>query len=79
MTDVKKLAVSVNGACEILGCGVTTLYSLMGDGEIDHFKIGRATRIPVTSLEEYIRRRVEIARAVGFTKPKRLAHTADLT
>lgn len=56
------LAVSPKEACTVLGCGLTTLYQLMGSDELESFKIGRATRITTDSLRAYVTRQIEEAR-----------------
>jgi excisionase family DNA binding protein len=45
-------------AAHLLGVGRTTLYGLLGRGELSSFTIGRARRIPVTSLERFIGERL---------------------
>lgn len=53
-----KLLLDVNEAAAMLGCGKTTFYQLLTQGEIPLIKIGRLTRIPVTELTEYVNRKV---------------------
>ena len=52
------LAVSVDGACSALNCGKDVVYQLINSGEIDSFILGRAHRITVESVRNYIARRV---------------------
>ena len=49
-----KRNLTVGEACEYLGCGKTTLYSLLDGQLIKAHYIGRGTRILTSSLDEYI-------------------------
>lgn len=40
---------------QFVGLSRTTLWKLIGDGEIEHRKVGRAVRISRESLEAYMR------------------------
>ena len=39
---------------QLVGLSRTTLWKLLGDGEVEHRKIGRAVRINRESLEAYM-------------------------
>jgi excisionase family DNA binding protein len=52
--EKRKLLVSPQEAAEMLGINRSTLYQLLMRGDIVSFKIGRARRIPVKALEEWI-------------------------
>jgi excisionase family DNA binding protein len=52
------IAVTVADACERLSCSRTTLYHLLDLGELRSFKIGRSRRVLMSSINEYIKRRV---------------------
>ncbi len=41
---------------QLVGLSRTTLWKLIGWGEIEHRRVGRAVRISRESLEEYMRR-----------------------
>jgi len=41
-------------AGRLLGLGRTTMYELIGAGEIEVVHIGRAARIPVESVERFV-------------------------
>ena len=43
-------------ARRLLGVGRTTMYELIGAGEVEVVHIGRAARIPVDSIEHYVGR-----------------------
>ena len=59
------LAVSPRHACLLLGIGTTRLYQLIGNGELESYRDGRARRITMQS----IRRRVE--RLLAAASPRR--------
>jgi excisionase family DNA binding protein len=44
---------------QLVGLSRTTLWKLIGTGEIEHRKVGRAVRINRESLEAYMRRDAE--------------------
>ena len=49
---------TVEELMEILCIGKNTAYRLLNSGEIRAFTIGRKHKIPKTSIEEYIQRRI---------------------
>lgn len=51
------LAVRVADAARMLGIGKTKTYELIGTGEIEVIKVGRATLVIRASLEAFIARR----------------------
>lgn len=52
------LAVAPKAAFTMLGVGVTKGYELINSGELDVFKVGRATRITTESIERFIASRI---------------------
>lgn len=48
--------VTIPDAGRLLGVGRTTMYELIGAGEVEVVHIGRAARIPVDSIEHYVGR-----------------------
>lgn len=50
------LLLTIEGAGKALGVGRSTIYELVHSGELDVVHIGRAARIPVDSVHEYVRR-----------------------
>jgi excisionase family DNA binding protein len=50
---LRRLAVTVDEAAEMLGVGRATLYKIVMRGEIESFTVGRARRIAISALEEY--------------------------
>lgn len=45
---------TVNDVADILGCGRTMVYELLGTGRLRHIKIGRLTRIPPSEIDRLI-------------------------
>jgi excisionase family DNA binding protein len=50
---------------QLVGLSRTTLWKLIGSGEIEHRRVGRAVRISRESLEEYMRRPTRASTVVG--------------
>ncbi|MCP5389162.1 MAG: helix-turn-helix domain-containing protein [Novosphingobium sp.] len=55
---LKPIAASPKDAFAAIGVGVTKGYELINSGELETFKIGRATRITTASIEAYVARRL---------------------
>ncbi len=55
---------TIVAAARVLSIGRTTMYELVGAGEIDVVHIGRAVRAPVSELEAFVgrQRRTEVVR-----------------
>jgi len=53
------LAVPPDDARLALKIGTTKLYELINDGELESFKIGRATRITTESIRAYVNRQLQ--------------------
>lgn len=51
---MEPLAVSVNDAAKALGLGRTSIYSMIGDGRLDTFKLGRRTLIKTASIRRLV-------------------------
>lgn len=60
-TNTAPLAHSVPDACARLGIGRTTLYQLIGNGQLRTFKIGCKTLIPESELRRFVESRLEVA------------------
>jgi excisionase family DNA binding protein len=56
MTNSRKLLVSIPEAAVVVGLGRTKLYELVARGEIATVRIGRAVRVPVRALEDFVER-----------------------
>ncbi len=57
------LLLTIVEAARVLSIGRTTMYELVGSGQIEIVHIGRSARVPVAALDEYVERR----RAAGAT------------
>jgi hypothetical protein len=58
---IEPLAIPPKDAFAAIGVGVTKGYELLAAGELQSFKIGRATRITTASIREYVARQVQLA------------------
>ena len=56
---MEPIAVSPDDARLALRVGTTKLYELISAGELETFKIGRATRITTDSIRAYVDRQLE--------------------
>lgn len=54
--QTERLTVRIAEATAMLGIGRSKLYELIGAGEIEIIKIGKATRILVRSLHGFVER-----------------------
>lgn len=61
---IKPFAVTLKDGFQMIPVSPATGYRLIAAGELETFKVGRATRITVASLEAYIARQLA-ARAVA--------------
>ena len=50
----ERLTVRVPEAAEMLSIGRSTLYQLIGSGDIATIKAGRTTLVPVESIKDFI-------------------------
>ena len=50
----KPLAVTVNSACELTGLGRTTIYKLIGTGQLDSVSIGRKRLVLSASIDRLL-------------------------
>ncbi|RIV75665.1 helix-turn-helix domain-containing protein [Pelagerythrobacter aerophilus] len=56
---MEPLALAPKDAFAAIGVGVTKGYELINAGELQTFKIGRATRVTTESVRAYVARRLE--------------------
>jgi hypothetical protein len=64
------LAVSPRQTCSLLNIGITRLYELLRDGELDSYLEGRARRITMESIKRRVARLLAASSATG-TAPQR--------
>ena len=53
---VVPLLLSVEQAAEMLGIARTSMFKLIGTGEVESVQVGRLRRIPMACLEEFVER-----------------------
>ncbi|MEO6360324.1 MAG: helix-turn-helix domain-containing protein [Sphingomicrobium sp.] len=53
---MEQLAYSINDTAKALSLGRTSVYSLIGDGRLDAFKIGRRRLIRAESIRRLLNR-----------------------
>jgi hypothetical protein len=63
--SVEPLLVRPRDAWRMLGCGNTRGYALLAAGELVSFLDGRARKITVESIHQYIVRKLAAAGAIG--------------
>ncbi len=56
---IKPLTVSPETAAAMLGIGRDAVYALLERHELPYFKVGRAYKIPVALLEEWVVRQAQ--------------------
>ncbi len=65
------LLLTIVEAARVLSIGRTTMYELVGAGEIEVVHIGRSARVPVAALEEYVDRQRRARITVSRSKEHR--------
>ncbi len=68
-SPVRRL-LSLTEAAQIVGVGITTLKSLVHDGELDSVKIGRRRLVPSDAIDDLIssRRSIDLPRKSGVVE-----------
>ena len=56
-TEIEPIAMRVPEACRYLGIGRSTLYVLIGKGEIEYIKLGSSTLVLTESLKALVERK----------------------
>lgn len=51
----EKMVIEIEDLCRMLDVGKNTAYALLANGDIDAFKIGTVWKIPIVSVNAYIR------------------------
>jgi excisionase family DNA binding protein len=65
------LAVAPLEAARLLSLGVTKIYWMMRDGELDNFYCGRARRIPIAAIQNYVAKQLAAGTRRQGTQPRR--------
>lgn len=55
------ILLSVEEAAQVLGLGRSKTYALLLEGQLRSIKIGRSRRVPIESINEFIRERIDEA------------------
>jgi len=58
---MEPIAIPPKDAFAAIGVGVTKGYELINSGELETFKIGRATRITTASVRAFVARQLQAA------------------
>ena len=53
-SPIAPITVRIKDACRMTGIGRSKLYELIDTGEIETFKVGRITLIPVESIRRFL-------------------------
>ena len=62
IVDDEPLVVSPRRARRMLDCGNTRLYEMIAAQQLETYKDGKSRKITVTSIKNYIARRIEASR-----------------
>lgn len=60
--------IEIDKLCQILNIGKNTAYNLLTSGEIDSFKVGSVWKIPISSINEYIKRKCKEEKQIQLYK-----------
>ncbi|WP_233548484.1 helix-turn-helix domain-containing protein [Aurantiacibacter zhengii] len=58
--QMEPLALPPKEAFAAIGVGVTKGYELIASGDLQTFKVGRATRVTTESIRAYVARQIEL-------------------
>jgi excisionase family DNA binding protein len=64
--NVTPLVVSPEAAAQLLGIKPSKLYELLRTGELENYSCGRARRVVVQSIHDYIARQLAASAASGW-------------
>lgn len=66
---IEPIAMRVPEACRYLGIGRSTLYVLIGEGEIEFIKLGSSTLVLTESLKGLVERRRNVLNPAADVAP----------
>lgn len=66
-SEIEPIAMRVPEACRYLGIGRSTLYVLIGEGEIEFIKLGTSTLVLTESLRSLVERRRKLTNLLDGT------------
>ena len=67
---IETIAMRVPDACRFLGIGRSTLYVLIGEGEVEIIKLGSSTLVLTASLRSLVERRRKSASELAETNAR---------
>jgi excisionase family DNA binding protein len=67
---VAPLLLTIPQAAAVLAVGRTTVYKLVGAGDLEAVHIGRSVRIPVSTVEEFVERQYRSGRQQSAARAK---------
>ena len=56
--QIEKLVLHVSDAASLIGVSSQKIYQMIHDGELTAYKAGKAWKIPVKAVEDYIKLRL---------------------
>jgi excisionase family DNA binding protein len=71
-SDLEPFGVSPRKACVLLDIGNTRLYQLIGNGELESYKEGKARRITMASIRQRVSRLVAAEEKTSGRRPRKL-------
>ena len=57
--EIEPIGLPPKAAFAMIPVGVTKGYELINSGDLKTFKVGRATRVTVTSIRDYVNRQLQ--------------------
>jgi excisionase family DNA binding protein len=76
-TGRKPAFTGINGACDYLGIGRTSVYRFIKDGEIEAVQVLGRTMIVVESLDAFVERRRAAGHTLSKTKPEAQSEASE--
>jgi len=62
VAPVEPMVVRPKQACILLGCGLTNLFKMLNDGELESYRDGRSRLITLSSIKARVARKLAEAR-----------------
>lgn len=54
MFEYYETLITPQEACDMIGCGMNSIYKLLNEHKIKAFRVGRRWKIPKRAIQEYI-------------------------
>jgi excisionase family DNA binding protein len=68
-TYLDPIVVRPREACKMLSVGLTRLYELLHEGQLDSFRYGRSRRITIASIHAYVERQLATTGGTSWEPP----------